>query len=276
MKLLIDHIEILNAYSEIRRNPPRNERRPEDLYPDIIKEILATDKTLMPKHIEHGLFKRLFIGECLKIEPRFKIDQANKPIINTLCLYLRKEPEFLTITPGNSFEKGILLRGKVGSGKTVIIKAMGNLMSIFRDVNPYSGRNFDMSFRLIESWVITRGFTKGGFELLSSESFASKHGDLTSSLLCIDDMGSEQSPAYYYQNGVNIIAEILMDRYSYMKDPSYMKDARFRSSYNYSYFTHGTSNLDIKSLKAFYGDRVFSRMKEMFNDIILTGEDRRQ
>jgi len=63
----------------------------------------------------------------------------------------------------------------------------------------------------------------------------------------------------YFGNQANIIAEILYRRYDLN-----------------NYKTYVTTNLNGEVLKEHYGNRIFSRMKELFNDIILPGEDRRK
>jgi DNA replication protein DnaC len=79
---------------------------------------------------------------------------------------------------------------------------------------------------------------------------------LLTTALFIDDIGSE--PVYsHFGNSANIIGEIIIRRYE-------------KGS-----LTHGTSNLSTDELKQLYGIRVYDRMREMFNDIIIKGESRR-
>jgi hypothetical protein len=267
MNALIDNIEILNTYYEIQHKPQsysQSYKEIFDLFPKVIKSIIETDEYIQPKHLTQELLKTILTRQCTKIESRFKNDSHCEPVIDTICLYLREDPAFLTIGKGFSFDKGLLLRGKVGSGKTLIMRAIDNLLNKFAYKDYSSYQTFDISFRMIESWKISEEFMKGGFERLETMEFVQKYAALKRDSICIDDIGSEQIPTNY-GNTVNIIGEILMRRYSFYKEEN---PANYR--------THATSNLDVTNLKMFYGERVFSRMKEMFNDIILTGNDRRK
>ena len=81
---------------------------------------------------------------------------------------------------------------------------------------------------------------------------------LVYSNLLIDDLGTE-TPGSHFGNQVNVIGELLQIRYN----------DRNR------HVTHATSNLDAKALKSKYGERVYSRINEMFNYIHMNGNDRR-
>jgi hypothetical protein len=55
----------------------------------------------------------------------------------------------------------------------------------------------------------------------------------------------------YYGNECNTIAEILLNRYELMIHQGYV--------------THATTNLSASDLESIYGNRLRSRMREMFN-----------
>ena len=80
---------------------------------------------------------------------------------------------------------------------------------------------------------------------------------------CFDDLGVEQN-AKSYGNGCNVMAEILLDRY----------DQFLR----HGMITHLTTNLNAEEIERLYGDRVRSRLREMFNLIYFPPEaaDRRR
>jgi DNA replication protein DnaC len=58
------------------------------------------------------------------------------------------------------------------------------------------------------------------------------------------------------------MAEILLNRYDNPQTPWH--------------YTHITTNLTAAEIEQYYGTRVKSRMREMFNMITLDGEDRRR
>jgi DNA replication protein DnaC len=265
MNALIDNIEVLKTFYDIQRNPPKyasSYKEIFDLYPDIIKEILKTERSITPKHLTQNLLKELFLKQCRNLESNFKSDVYCDPVIDTITLYLREDPAFLTLAKGYDFNKGLLLRGKVGSGKTLIMRGMTNLLKLFIYKDASNWVTIDTSFQIIESWKISEEFTISGFEVWD-KSINGKQYSLQSDIICIDDIGSE-SIASYYGNTVNIVGSLLMNRYS-----------QFKEKKPVTFITHATSNLDLKNLNAFYGDRVYSRIREMFNDIRLPGTDRR-
>lgn len=89
-----------------------------------------------------------------------------------------------------------------------------------------------------------------GFEVIHKYS-APALGIDTPKSFCFDDLGTEQS-LKYYGNECNVMAEVLLSRYE-----------RFVSQ---SIKTHITTNLSATEIEALYGNRVRSRMREMFND----------
>jgi hypothetical protein len=75
--------------------------------------------------------------------------------------------------------------------------------------------------------------------------------------LAIDDLGTE-TLGRHYGNQVK--------RFS----------RGFNARYEKKTLTHATSNLALEDLQQVYGDRIFDRMIELFNDIPLEGKSRRK
>jgi DNA replication protein DnaC len=73
---------------------------------------------------------------------------------------------------------------------------------------------------------------------------------------CFDDLGAEQS-LKYYGNECNVMGEILLSRYEYFV--------------SHDMLTHITTNLSATEMEDLYGNRVRSRLREMFN-LIAFGE----
>lgn len=72
-------------------------------------------------------------------------------------------------------------------------------------------------------------------------------------IYCFDDLGAEQS-LKYYGNECNVMGEILLSRYEYFV--------------SHDMTTHITTNLSASEIEELYGNRVRSRMREMFNLIL--------
>jgi len=188
-----------------------------------------------------------FINEIGKIfESRFKIDEDNEDVINNLILYFTGNQGKYDIT------KGLFLHGEIGCGKTLLFK-------IFRQfTNTILRQN---SFQFVSARGIVKNFLIEGMSGLDkySYNFQNERKIMT---YCFDDVGVESISSKHYGSELNVVAEILLDRYDILK--------------NYGKFTHITSNLTVSNLEKIYGNRVRSRLNEMFNDIYLKGSDRRR
>lgn len=69
-------------------------------------------------------------------------------------------------------------------------------------------------------------------------------------IYCLDDLGVEQNLKYYV-NECNVIGEVLLSRYEYY--------------ISHDMITHLTTNLSASELECVYGNRLRSRLREMFN-----------
>lgn len=163
-------------------------------------------------------------------------------------------PEFL-LNLGCNPEKGILLMGKVGIGKT------HTMMEISKSNRKGFG-HIDQPTMYLEDLTIRKEDVSGiGISML-----ASKKGDKIVTLLkehdlYLDDIGSEKEYVNHFGNTFNPITEIIMTRY-------YNRDM---------YKTWATTNLLPDRLQERYGERVLSRLREMMNFIVVKGgEDLRK
>lgn len=127
--------------------------------------------------------------------------------------------------------KGILLIGPVGSGKTSIMNILRQFL--FRDDYYLIKSARDIAFE----------YQKEGVETIQ------KYGKQYKAF-CIDDLGVENN-SKFYGNECNTIAEILLQRYELLM--------------NQQIITHATTNLNADELEDLYGNRVRSRLRSMFN-----------
>jgi len=187
-----------------------------------------------------------------QIFPYFQIDESNIEVCKQLIMYFNSDPKFEECGNNFSLLKGLLIRGPVGSGKTALMKAIDSLIANTGNKN---------SFVIVPTRTIERDFIDSGNEIINYYGKNSRSVNSTR-VYCFDDLGLESAEAKFYGNHVKVMAEILLDRY------------------DLGLLTHATTNLAItagdNSLITIYGDRVVSRMHEMFNDIKLFGEDRRK
>lgn len=166
----------------------------------------------------------------------FKIHETDYPIVYKLIAYFLKD-EPTCFQYNIDLNKGILLSGPVGCGKTSLMNLMKYLTATEYKFYVKSCR--DISFEFIqEGYQIIHKYSKG--KLYESEP----------KTICFDDLGTENN-LKYYGNECNVMAEILLWRYDLFV---YKK-----------LLTHITTNLSASEIEKVYGNRVRSRLREMCN-----------
>lgn len=187
----------------------------------------------------------------------FLLDNSNLFVYKMLCYYFSNDSEFVTMAnsldiKNSSLDKGILLVGSIGVGKTVLMKLFS--------------RNQRQVFAMKTAKSIADMFQTEGEASLqqllvcpplpvndSSNFYHSKMG------LCIDDIGTEELKNHY-GNRKNVVGDLIELRYA---------------NGNVGPLLHLTTNLTGEQLKDFYGDRVASRLRETMNIMEIKGKDRR-
>ena len=166
----------------------------------------------------------------------FKILENDYPIIFKLIAYFMKD-EATCFQHNINLKKGILISGPVGCGKT-------SLMNLMKYLAPAEHKFFvkpcrDISFEFIQDgYEVIHRYSKG--KLYQSES----------KTICFDDLGTENN-LKYYGNECNVMAEILLSRYDLFTTKKLQ--------------THITTNLSAPEIENHYGNRIRSRLREMFN-----------
>jgi len=192
------------------------------------------------------ILRDLFVIKASRLEKNFVEDEFVIPVINVFIHYLRGD-EQNGIKPG----KGIMLRGPIGTGKTLLLKTYCNINEI---INIIIGKNQEL--KIIPSYRIVDDFFKNGYDMFNNDDFKNDCWGQTHEII-IDDLGSE-TVINHFGNVADPVGQIILRRYDI--------DVR----------THCSTNLGSQSLKNKYGERIFSRMKEMFNTLVLNGSDRRR
>jgi len=178
---------------------------------------------------------------------KFRIYPEDHEIIFKLIVYFVGD-QLNAQKLGIELQKGILLTGPIGCGKT-------SLMNLMRFVPPPERNHImkpcrDVSFEFIQE----------GYEVIwrySRMSFNNSHPKI----YCFDDLGTEQS-LKYFGNECNVMGEILLSRYEYFISQKMV--------------THLTTNLGASELENLYGNRIRSRLREMFNLLPLNSTDKRK
>ncbi len=165
------------------------------------------------------------------IDREFEINDQNRKIIEQLFLYCTKNKEF-----NGDLNKGILLAGKNGIGKTIILSAISAMfLKLSRKV-----------FKEYHSKVLAQIINKEGI------------GAYIKKPLFVDDIGKEQRESMNYGNRTQPIPDLMAIRY------------------DNGALTLATTNYNIDTLSGFYGVTTTDRFKEMFNIFVMTGESYRK
>lgn len=168
---------------------------------------------------------KLLFGE------NFKIYREDTQTLRKLCTYYVKDKDGCkkyNIDP----DKGLLLSGPVGCGKTSLVRLMRHLVPHQRWYEVISCRNIVFGFQHIGYKTIEDYGNSGSF--------------------CFDDLGVEPM-GRFYGNDANVLGEIMLSRYDlFLQTKGKIK-------------THATTNLNAEELEGLYGERVRSRMRQMFN-----------
>jgi predicted ATPase len=218
---------------------------------------------------DFDVIKTFMVNRAEKIfNGKFILDENNEELFDLLCYYfISDEVNFIKLATklgvaNPTIKKGILIPGKFGCGKTWLMKLFS--------------RNARQSFEIIRAKDISQEFLMEKNKQIPAHytrlfrNNAAEDTDLSypneevfnqmNLGMCIDDLGSEDKKNNF-GNVVNVIGDIL--------------EARYAEGFT-GIFLHGTTNLNAEQLKEFYGGRVASRMREIFNFIELPGTDRRK
>ena len=160
---------------------------------------------------------------------KFQIYEEDKDILYKLCLYFIQDRascnEF-----GIDVDKGIILTGPVGCGKTSLMRLLRHLVPHRKPYEVIPTRNIVFSFNNI------------GYSTI--EQFGN------SKFFCFDDLGVEPTGRHFGKD-CNVMGEILLSRHDLFLE------AKIK--------THATTNLNAQELEECYGNRARSRMRELFN-----------
>lgn len=164
---------------------------------------------------------------------QFEYTDDQKRLLSGFCTWVyRREGEF-------NPDKGILIVGSYGTGKTTVMKVFCNICH-YADM-----RSFQMCYAKSTTDSIEESKDDG---IMANY----RRGDW-----CLDELGSEKHESNIWGNKKNLFGDLLEWRY------------------NRKLITHGTSNMNLEQLKTIYGERVHSRLHSMFNIYTLNGKDYR-
>lgn len=184
------------------------------------------------KQVEYDFSKVLTYLEAkgkLLFGRNFSLFPEDREVLLKLCSYMVRDHAScrkMDIDPN----KGILLSGPVGCGKT-------SLMKLIRFITPHY-----RPYEIIPARNIVFGFNHIGHRIIED------YGN--GNFYCFDDIGVEPMGRHFGKD-CNVMGEILLSRHDLFLESGLR--------------THGTTNLNAQELEDRYGKRVRSRMRELFN-----------
>jgi len=255
---------LVSYYAKIKNNAPQAAAEPQMKMADYVAAIQARGQ--------------LFINLDRIGSPKdFIVDKQNRMAIEMLVLYFRKSPKFEAMGEGYSLQKGIMLMGEVGRGKTLLLRLFTEIPLYFKQQIEYktlddlrkAGWPDDVKFKsafrftqFVSCKQIEMEYARKGFEALERYTTPAVTSEkMEASIYCFDDLGAENCEAVYFGNKVNLMSDIMMSRYELFLR---------------GIITHCTTNLSPQDLQDRYGERIRSRFREMFNVIKIGGNDRRK
>lgn len=174
-------------------------------------------------------------------ERRFEINDTNKGVLKALCFYFSRDPGFASLGKGWNLNKGLLLSGGVGVGKTILMRSL--------TWNPL------LPFRVVSVRFIADNYEKFGSETVNCYAYPEENRSISAQAryigACFDDLGTEDTEKSHYGNKTNVMEKVILNRYDNCAHT----------------LTHFTTNLTGEQIRELYGVRAVDRLREMINII---------
>lgn len=200
------------------------------------KQAIEKEQKLKELYTPKNLFRLMQWTSENEFGKRLIVHDDNKKLIKAICYFVSRDEKFETEL-GYSLNKGIVIRGISGLGKTHIVQCIRK-----NELNPI----------LILSMLDITGDIKanGEYEI-------SLDGN---KIIYLDDVGTEEPTVNHFGTKISFFKNFIESYYLRNK------------IYNNLMFSTNNSFAEIEEK---YGFRVRSRMKDMFNIIDVTGKDMR-
>lgn len=195
----------------------------------------------------------------------YRLDKRNEKVVYTVLRYFLQDSgfsEYGNITSEPSLQKGLLIFGDYGIGKSLlfeILHSVGRELVVKRDCK-------DVWFSQISAGSFVDQYMEAAVQK-ESEFIIKKY---YKGKLYIDDLGFEKKAF----NKTELFAELLFERYRNFSDEKFKSEKD--SVYKIKTKTLVTTNLNPSQLTERYGERIGDRLPEMFNIIKWEGQSYRE
>jgi hypothetical protein len=185
----------------------------------------------------------------------FQYTEQTQMLYKLVALYLNADPDFEKHTLKTkkkeypfSLNKGLFLISAPGAGKSFLFE---DLLPCFFSYFP------ELKYRQISTYMLQDLYLKHGANAINeyNHSVYAPANQKTDYNLYIDDFGREVKSLKFFGNDLYFMDMLI--------------DARIRLNKR-GFRTHGSSNLNLAELKAYYSDATFSRFFKLFNFIVMT------
>lgn len=220
-------------------------RNPAVIYEGSSQFVLGTCSGKTINYEFPKMLRYLEVKGKLLFGKNFRIYEDDHELLLKLTSYFVQDHQYCS-NLGIDTTKGILLSGPVGCGKTTLMKLLPHLVPHLK------------TYTLIPSRNIVFGFNAIGYKMIED------YADTQS--YCFDDLGVEHIGRHYGKD-CNVMGEILLSRYDLFCLPSSSSGSKNKAVLQVQprSLTHATTNLNADELETRYGNRVRSRMRQMFN-----------
>lgn len=224
----------------------------EGINPRLTRRIISADRWT----VEEMLSQIVSIGKTLNAN--FCIDEHNRGVYTNIIYWAMGDARMKAVNPSNGklipgrLDKGLYIAGNVGTGKTTAMQIATRLYGL----NPF--RRPWQQDTVVDNRVRRASDIVNDYEL---EGYANIVETARCGYLVIEDLGTEAGEAVYMGNRRNILRQLMENR----------GDVQ-------SYALSVTSNIPLghPDFVSRYGQRAQSRVQEMTNYLVLTGDDRRK
>lgn len=192
---------------------------------------------------------------------RFMVDEHNSDVLRFLLYYFNNCPLAESVFPDEDYKihKNILLIGKPGTGKTMLMQVFADYLQATGNDNQFA--NISMT-QLMNYQKVFGHIDKYTYNELKGSSSQEVYDAANPYNICLNDLGlSTESQKSFGTQLSQVTDEFLFARYEIYQQ--------------YGKRYHITSNLSVKELKARFEARLIDRFKS-FNVIELGGHSRRR